>query len=74
MKSTLEERLAGYKASLLEKIKRTNWDNDECEYQGKPRGRKAKPITRLESRPRTAGEKRAWEQQSLTKKQKYNWF
>ncbi len=46
MKTTLEERLAGYKAAFLEKVKRTNWeDEEECSY--KPRGRKpkqAKPV------------------------------
>jgi len=78
MKSTLEERLAGYKATLLEKIKRTNWeDEDECSY--KSRGRKPKQIKHAKPRFRSEGERRAWEQQQLQqkqqpKKQKYNWF
>ena len=68
---TLEERLASYRAAFLEKVKRTNW-NDEGECIYKRRGRKPKPMTKFESKPRTLGEKRAWEQQKLTNK--YNWL
>ena len=68
-----------YQKRIMERfyktVRETNW-NDTCdEYQGKPRGRKAKSAIRIESLPRTPSEKRVWEQQSLTKKQnKYNWF
>jgi hypothetical protein len=41
-------------------VKETNWDNNCDEYQGKPRGRKAKAFVRIEAKPRG--------------KEKYNWF
>ena len=60
------------KAAFLERVKRTNWnDEEECLY--KRRGRKPKSIIRFESKPRTLGERRVWEQQSL-KQDKYNWL
>jgi len=68
---TLEERLTSYRASFLEKVKRTNWD-DEDEYSYKRRGRKPKLMTKFESKPRTKGEKQAWKQQKLNNK--YNWL
>ncbi len=38
-------------------VRDTNWGaNDESEYQGRPRGRKAKVIERVESKPRTVHE------------------
>ena len=41
-------------------VKDTNW-NDTCgEYQGKPRGRKAKIVGRIPAKPRQG--------------EKYNWF
>ena len=49
---------------FYKKVRETNW-NDTCgEYQGKPRGRKAKAYVRPESQPRTESERRA----------KYSWF
>lgn len=69
---TLDERLASYRAAFLEKVKRTNWNDDEDTPRCK-RGRKAKSMMRFESKPRTLGERRAWEQQSL-KQNKYNWL
>lgn len=64
---TLEERLASYRAAFLEKVKRTNWnDEDECIY--KRRGRKPQAKTRIESKPRTPGEAKA------AKQKYYNWL
>ena len=64
---TLEERLASYRAAFLEKVKRTNWDDeDDCIY--KRRGRKPQARTRIESKPRTPGERK------VTQQQKYNWL
>jgi hypothetical protein len=49
------------KARFLEQIKNTRWDAcDPNEYQGKPRGRKAKFIERPKAKPRPS--------------EKYNWF
>jgi hypothetical protein len=50
-----------YKKRIMEafykKVRETNWGaTDENEYQGKPRGRKAKVIERVESKPRTRSE------------------
>jgi len=50
-----------YRKMVLEafykKVRETNWGaTDEDEYQGKPRGRKAKVKERIESKPRTKGE------------------
>jgi hypothetical protein len=65
---TEAERLASYRASFLEKVKKWKWDEpDECTY--KRRGRKAKVTERIESKPRTAGERQA----ALQKQSKYNW-
>lgn len=45
---------------FYKKVRETNW-NDTCgEYQGKPRGRKAKTFVRIEAKPRAS--------------EKYNWF
>lgn len=52
---------------FYKKVKETNWNDNYGEYQGKSRGRKVKQIARIESKPRTIGEKRAWEQQPLKK-------
>ena len=53
---------------FYKKVRSTNWEScDDTEYQGKPRGRKAKCKVRLESKPRTDGERKA-------KQQGYNWF
>ena len=42
-------------------VRDTNWGaSDESEYQGKPRGRKAKVMERVESKPRTKGEMDAY--------------
>jgi len=63
---TEAERLASYRASFLEKVKKWKWDEpDECTY--KRRGRRAKVTERIESQPRTAGERQA------LKQSKYNW-
>lgn len=77
MKTTLEERLAGYRAAFLEKVKRWDWGEDqECSY--KPRGRKPKQQTKpVKGMYRNEAEKREWEKQQAKqqpKKQKYNWF
>ncbi len=50
-----------YRKMVLEafykKVRETNWGaTDEDEYQGKPRGRKAKVKERIESKPRTKSE------------------
>jgi len=64
---TLEERLASYRAMLLEKVKNTNWNDDEDKPRCQ-RGRKPQFRVRVESKPRTPGEAKA------AKQQKYNWF
>jgi hypothetical protein len=53
-----------YRKHVMERfyklVRETNW-NDNCgEYQGKPRGRKAKVIARIPAKPRQG--------------EKYNWF
>lgn len=48
------------------KIKSTRWEEEE-DCPKKPRGRKAKPSTRVETKPRTQSEAKA-------AGQKYNWF
>ena len=63
---TLEERLANYRAAFLEKVKRTNWDNEDDTPRCK-RGRKAQVRVRIESKPRTASERKVVQQ-------KYNWL
>ena len=64
---TEQERLASYKASFLEKVKKWKWDDvEECTY--KRRGRKAKVTGRIESQPRTLGERQA------LKQSKYSWI
>jgi hypothetical protein len=65
---TETERLASYRASFLEKVKKWKWDEpEECVY--KRRGRKPKSSERIESKPRTAGERKA-----ALKQSKYNWL
>jgi hypothetical protein len=59
---------------FYKKVRETNWDSTYGEYQGKPRGRKAKQTTRIESKPRTLGERQALEKQSQKKQNKYNWL
>ena len=64
---TETERLTSYRAAFLEKVKKWKWDEvEECTY--KRRGRKAKVTERIESQPRTAGERQA------LKQYKYNWL
>jgi hypothetical protein len=64
---TETERLASYRAAFLEKVKKWKWDEPEvCTY--KRRGRKAKVTERIESKPRTDGERQA------LKQSKYNWI
>ncbi len=65
---TEAERLASYRASFLEKVKKWKWNEpEECTY--KRRGRKPKATgVRIESQPRTAGERQA------IKQSKYNWI
>ena len=41
---------------------------DPDEYQGKPRGRKAKVREHVETKPRTEGERRALAQQEVSNK------
>ena len=58
---TEQERLISYRAAFLEKVKKWKWEEvKECTY--KKRGRKAKIIERVESKPRSEGEKRAFKQ------------
>ena len=66
---TEQERLASYRASFLEKVKKWKWEEpEECTY--KRRGRKAKATgERIESKPRSAGER-----QVSLKQNKYNWI
>jgi hypothetical protein len=53
------------KERFLEKVKNWDWGRvDADEYQGKPKGRKAKEKKRVESKPRSEGEKRALEYQN----------
>jgi hypothetical protein len=64
---TEAERLASYKAAFLEKVKKWKWDEpEECTY--KRRGRKAKITERIESKPRSEGERKVYKQS------KYNWI
>ena len=65
---TEAERLANYRASFLEKVKKWKWDDpEECIY--KKRGRRAKIVERTESKPRSTGER-----QVALKHSKYNWL
>jgi hypothetical protein len=58
---TETERLAKYKADFLEKVKKWRWEEvKECTY--KKRGRRVKVIERIESKPRSEGEKRVFKQ------------
>ncbi len=64
---TEAERLASYRALFLEKVKKWKWDEPEvCTY--KRRGRKAKVTERIESKPRSEGERKVYKQS------KYNWI
>lgn len=47
------------KEHFLKQVKRTNWDYDPDEYQGKPRGRKVKFKEKPKAKPRK-GEKYDW--------------
>ena len=65
---TEAERLASYRASFLEKVKKWKWEEpEECTY--KRRGRKTKVTERIESKPRSAGERKV-----ALKQNKYNWL
>jgi hypothetical protein len=64
---TEAERLASYRASFLEKVKKWKWDEPE-EYTYKKRGRRAKITERIESKPRSEGERKVYKQS------KYNWI
>lgn len=64
---TEAERLSNYRAAFLEKVKKWKWDEpEECIY--KRRGRRVKQTTRIESIPRSEGERQA------LKQSKYNWL
>ena len=64
---TEAERLASYRAAFLEKVKKWKWDEpEECAY--KRRGRRAKVTERIESKPRSEGERKVYKQS------KYNWI
>ena len=64
---TEQERLANYRTAFLEKVKKWKWDDvEECTY--KRRGRKVKQTERIESQPRSEGERKA------LLKHKYNWL
>jgi len=53
--------------SFYKKVREWKWDEpEECIY--KRRGRKAKPVVRIESKPRSEGERLA------LKQSKYNWI
>jgi hypothetical protein len=43
---------------FYKKVRETNWGYDDSEYQGKPRGRKAKVVARVEAKPRTKSEEK----------------
>jgi hypothetical protein len=53
---TEQERLASYRASFLEKVKKWRWEEPKEEGTFK-RGRKLKPSSRIESHPRSEGER-----------------
>lgn len=58
---TEQERLTSYRAAFFEKVKKWRWEEvKECTY--KKRGRKTKVIERIESKPRTEGEKQVFKQ------------
>ena len=64
---TEQERLANYRTAFLNKVKKWKWDEvEECTY--KRCGHKAKSTERIESQPRTAGERQA------LKQSKYKWL
>ena len=44
---------------FYKKVRETNWDDNCGEYQGKPRGRKAKAYVRPVAQPRL-GERYTW--------------
>ena len=53
--------------AFYKKVSEWRWDEpEECTY--KRRGRKAKPMVRIESKPRSEGERQA------LKQSKYNWL
>jgi hypothetical protein len=56
---TEAERLASYRAAFLEKVKKWKWDEPKEQCSAK-KGRKPKPSARIESIPRTEGEKLAF--------------
>jgi hypothetical protein len=45
---------------FYKQVKDTNWGDTSGEYQGKPKGRKAKVVERIPAKPRPP--------------EKYNWF
>lgn len=55
------------KEAFRKKVANWYW-NDNDDKVKSSRGRKPKPSTRIESRPRTQGEKIAWEQQKQMNK------
>jgi hypothetical protein len=66
---TEAERLASYRESFLEKVKKWKWEEPE-EKIYKKRGRKVKVIDkRIESKPRSEGERKV-----ALKQSKYNWI
>ena len=46
--------------AFYKKVRETNWGYDEEGYKGKPRGRKPKVTTRIETKPRTKSEEKAF--------------
>ena len=52
-----------YRKKVLERfyktVRETKWDDCSEERPSKPRGRKPKPMVRVESKPRSEGERRA---------------
>ena len=62
----MDEYMKRIRENFYRQVRNTNWGADEC-VVSKPRGRKPKPMVRVESKPRSETEARAVNQ-------KYNWF
>lgn len=55
-----DEYMKHVRERFYKQVRETRW-NDIEEISGKPRGRKPKPMVRVESKPRSEGERRALE-------------
>jgi len=58
--------------NFYQKVRNTNWNNEESEYKGKRRGRKPKETKRVESKPRTKLEKKAIETKQIYSNKFFN--